>query len=215
MPKTKNIDEPTKKIKKLKKKIDKIIKPVIKPIIKQNLKSEKDTSINSKKKIITPNKLEKCESDFCKKHVNSELKFLKNTTNELIKSKIFDEKTKEKFKLNMESKLKNNKYISEMTEDCKKTFCNPGCKGTIFQNGDFTKELEEELKKKIKGKYDKISNEDIIKMIESIKKIRNGIFKDKKSVLKHDFYIKLKHKDDIKKKGALSGCSILTVHNLK
>jgi hypothetical protein len=45
-----------------------------------------------------------------------------------------------------------------------------------------------------------------------LKKMRKEIFKDKKTVLKNSFYNGLKKEDvaKLKKKGALSGCSILS-----
>jgi len=101
---------------------------------------------------------------------------------------------------NIEDKLKSKKFINESMKACKNSFCNPSCKGTIFQNNEFPKELE----KKYKEKDGKIT-------IEYFKKMRNSLFDGKKTIIKDGFYTKLKNIKKLKKDGAISGCAIMTL----
>ena len=79
---------------------------------------------------------------------------------------------------------------------CKKGYCNPGCKGTIYQNG-------KNFPKNVKAPTPM--------MLSIMKGMRNGMFKNKTSVLKNSFYEKLKKKNVTcaKKRGATSGCTLL------
>jgi len=86
--------------------------------------------------------------------------------------------------------------VREIMKQCKKGYCNPGCKGTIFQNG-------KNFPKNVKA---------LTPMALSIMKgMRNGMFKNKTSVLNRNFYEKLKNKNVAcaKKRGATSGCTLL------
>jgi hypothetical protein len=89
---------------------------------------------------------------------------------------------------------------STMMDICMADHCNPKCLGTILERG---KEYPKSLKKK--HKYNKIRiNEDNTR--------RKKIFGSKSNVLREDdFYEKIKEKiiRANKKKGAISGCSII------
>ena len=99
-------------------------------------------------------------------------------------------------------KLINKRYTKkakkERIEMCKSAYCNPTCSGTIYQDGEFPKELIEKYSKKENGKM----------LIESLKQFRKGIFNNKKTVLKDGFYENLKDINGLKKKGAISGCTL-------
>ena len=85
-------------------------------------------------------------------------------------------------------------------KSCKKAYCNPGCKDTIF---DKDTDLPSEYFKKFKGKP---------KALEVMRKFKKSIFNGKNTVLKNEsFYNKLKDKDikRIQKEGAISGCAMI------
>ena len=101
----------------------------------------------------------------------------------------------------LEDKIKSKKFINESKKGCKDSFCNPTCKGTIFKNGEFPKELEKKYSKKKDGKY----------TLDLIKSIRNSLFDGKKTILKDNFYTGLKGVKKLKKDGAISGCAIMAL----
>jgi len=107
-------------------------------------------------------------------------------------------KMKKIFKI---TKKKEREYI----ENCKKGYCNPGCKDTFFEQGSKTPEgAFDEAKKQ--GIYNKM-------FIKTIKKMRKEIFGKKKNVLKNDMYEKLSKKDvkTLRKQGAISGCTLFVL----
>ena len=86
--------------------------------------------------------------------------------------------------------------IKEIMKQCKKGYCNPTCKGTIFQKGkNFPKNV-------------KAPSPVILSIIQGMRK---SIFKNKTSVLNKNFYEKLNKKNVTcaKKRGATSGCTLL------
>ena len=84
-------------------------------------------------------------------------------------------------------------------QDCKKDYCNPGCKGTLFEKGP----AEQVPKVLLKWPDFLNRNHNNYKL-----KRRKEIFGSRKNVLKNGFYHKLDHKsvEKIRKMGALSGC---------
>jgi len=96
------------------------------------------------------------------------------------------------------------KYTAKQKKDLEKTcklhYCNPTCKGTIFQKGKEMPPLEEI--KHLKGKNKKFMN-------TFSKNMRKNIFKGKTNVLKDGFYEKLlsKTRKLLQEKGALFGCA--------
>ncbi len=94
-----------------------------------------------------------------------------------------------------------------MRASCEKSYMNPGCKGTIFEDGPVNK-LPTGANDFIKG--DKNLKGKIGKMFESmLKKERKELFGKRKTILKDNFYYKLSNKTvrNLKKKGATSGCT--------
>lgn len=99
------------------------------------------------------------------------------------------------------TKKKEKVYI----EECKKGYCNPGCKDTFFEPGSKPPEgAFDEAKKQ--GIYNKM-------FIKSFKKMRKEIFGKKKNVLKNDMYEGLSKKDVniLRKNGAISGCTLFVL----
>jgi hypothetical protein len=157
-----------------------------------------------------------CEHTFCKIYTKKIIKSTKDMLKKEIdnkKIKIKNAKTKknkENLKLSLNFLLYAKKNLNKENlfhKECKKIYCNPGCKETIFENGNlskYSKEIEKKYSKKI---FDKIGKS----IIKKLKKQRKEIFKDKNSVLKNSFYNGLKKEDVIKlkKKGAISGCTLL------
>jgi hypothetical protein len=162
--------------------------------------------------------IKKCENTFCKEFTKKMIKTTKDVLKKVIDNKkknLKDSKSKKDIKelkdLKNKEKIFKNKTFSKtfnktMTEKfnkaCKNAYCNLECKGTVFQNNGFPKELENEFSNKNHGKI----------TIEFLKKMRKEIFKDKKTVLKNSFYTGLNKEDvtKLKKKGAISGCGLLS-----
>ena len=137
-----------------------------------------------------------CESKFCKEYVKRGVKsaliigesFLKAAT-ELNRSKNtkFDSGAALK---KMKSKKSMDKLKKQLTKKCREAYCNVGCKGTIFEEAK--KPVEQ--KKPVNGWF----CDDACK--------KSNLFGKKLNVLKDNFYEKLKNVEDLKKKGAISGC---------
>jgi len=157
------------------------------------------------KKLLNP--IKECEDTFCKEYTKKIVDFSKEMIKIITKKyKIedLDEKTKKEVNKkikNIEDKLKSKKFMVDSKKGCKIAFCNPSCKGTIFHNNEFPKELE---KKYIKKKDGKIT-------INFLKKIQDSLYNGKKTIIKDDFYIKLKNIKKLKKEGAISGCTIMAL----
>lgn len=102
-------------------------------------------------------------------------------------------------------KIKIPKTLKLRKEDyavCKRAYCNPGCKGTLFESGKHLSKTAKQVITKRMGKHSKL-------VLGFVKETRKGIFKGKTSVLKDDFYNKIPSEKVAmeKRKGALSGCS--------
>lgn len=151
------------------------------------------------------NSIKNCKDNFCKKYANEKFESSSKLIEQMVKSlKIINTKTlseNKKLELKKTMKtlkdaLKNKKnLISKTKESCETLLCNPNCKDTIFQNGEFPKELEK--------KYSNKKNN-----LAFLKNTRKKLFDGKKSIIKDSFYIKLNKKNikEYKEKGALSGC---------
>lgn len=173
---------------------------------KEKVKSDKLKS--DKEKVNIDKSIKKCENTFCKEYFKKQIQLskdlIKMMKNKSMKMKIKDKNKKEKINLLLkesQEKLKSKKFKEDSLKECKNGFCNPGCKGTIFQNGKFPKELV--------NKYSKEKHGNVT--IKFLKSLRESLFKDKKSILKNDFYEEFKNKDKLKKKGAVSGCAIASL----
>lgn len=185
---------------------------------------EKKLSKTSSKKIVKKSsssssfpqskKIETCKKEFCEKEA---FKIIDKM--EPIMIKLFESSLPEKNK-HFSKEIPGfigefkKEYKEKIIKQCELAYCNPGCKKTIYQNGkNFPNDIEinikiknnklltEEKKKEI-NKFSKI-------MINTIKKMREKIFHGKTSILKNDFYEGLKTVDALKKKGAISGCTLV------
>ena len=159
--------------------------------------------IDKKKDLSEENKIKKCEDTFCKQYVKKVQQLSKDIIKmmvEKVKLGKTDKKTKDDFKKKIKTimdNLKSKEFIDNAKELCKNSFCNPKCKGTIFQNGKFPKEIIE--------KYSKTKDGDTI--IKTLKLMRKKLFNGKKTVIKDNFYIDFPVKNKIQKEGAISGCA--------
>ena len=98
-----------------------------------------------------------------------------------------------KEKARLKKLMKPSKKTLKLNEQiCVDAFCNPGCKGTIFQDDDI------DLKEKYKNQKE---------MLSFITQTRKNMFKNRKTILEDNFYYKLGNKAQLKQEGALSGCS--------
>jgi hypothetical protein len=120
-----------------------------------------------------------CKKKFCKKIVEREKKSVNEFLGAVKKSK---------------NKTMKKGLLKKVEQDCVKKFCNPGCKGTIYEKGDGNK-LPAGMRGLTKKKGD-------------LERIRKMIFKGKKDVLKNSFYKELPESKvkKAKREGALSGC---------
>ena len=115
--------------------------------------------------------------------------FCKNWTNRRIKQLSKTIKLSKNTKSDASKSFMNN---------CKRAYCNPGCKDTMFQSG---KRISQKLSRKIKSPV----------LRNWLLKTRKHIFGKKTSVLNSSsFYNKLPRDKvaDAKSRGAVSGCTI-------
>lgn len=93
------------------------------------------------------------------------------------------------------------KQVKDIEAQCKLAYCNPTCKGTLFQKGKSMPSIAQV--NEFKGKNKKL-------LMNFTKKARKNIFKGKTNVLKNGFYEKLSSKTRkiLKEKGAISGCAV-------
>jgi len=133
-----------------------------------------------------------CEKTFCPAFVKRQKNTMKRITAKL-GSKL------KGFKIPTGKKME-----KEMNEQCIKGYCNPSCKGTLYESGSaLPKSLTAEIKKKKSGDL----------LLGIVKGVRKQIFGKKTSVLKGDFYEKIPSKklSELKKQGAISGCTLVAV----
>ncbi len=117
----------------------------------------------------------KCKKQFCSGYYTRATKRFKN----------INKKAKGKIIVKLPPK-------SRFLKQCALEYCNPGCKGTLFEAG-------KSLSKTFKGSKANIN---------FTKNMRKSIFGNKTNVLKNGFYEKLKATNikRAKNRGALSGC---------
>jgi len=167
--------------------------------------------------------MDKCEQ-FCVDRTTSTKKHLDKKRNQFIKViRTMVNSSSFKNKMNKQLKLSNPKEKQKMRESytkltkalknklgindnqrilhCKRTYCNKGCVGTIFED-----EPGDGYIKLIKSKFGKLAN--FTKIRKSFLNTRKSIFNGKKSVLNDNFFHTMdKTKiNELKKSGAISGC---------
>lgn len=153
--------------------------------------------------------LSKCGSTFCEKIIVPKIKKMIAKISKNITKK-FTPKQKATF-------IKSQKTINDdvFKQKCMDSYCNPDCKNTVFEAGSkIPNSVFIKLKSDLKSNPS-INKKDIPKMFKFSKKfaneMRKTIFKNKKNVIKNNFYENLKPSDvkELKKKGAISGCTIM------
>ena len=96
-------------------------------------------------------------------------------------------------------KIYSKESMKKALDDCKRAYCNIGCKCTLFESGS---EVPKEMYAKFKNK----------KLADALKPVYEAslksIFGKKKNVLKDNFYEKISPVmvKQMKKDGAISGC---------
>jgi ribosomal protein L16 Arg81 hydroxylase len=146
--------------------------------------------------------IKKCNDTFCKKYVDDAKDIMETIINRMIKKhniNKLEKKEKEEAINKIRKSIEKVMNYDNLKESCKTAFCNPGCKGTIFQNQN--NKLTKELEKKYKN------NKELLVLL---KKMRDNLFQNKKTVLKNNFYIKIKNPKKLKKDGEISGCTFRT-----
>jgi len=137
------------------------------------------------------------------KHIEKQLVDKKYTVEQ---NKILEKELKNVRKTlkNMNNPGKKTSSIKASRRACKLHFCNKGCSGTIFEEGDSQK-LSNEILKNIKHLKDDKEN---IFMQDLNLKMRKELFGNKTTVLKDSFYdgLTTENLNKMKKKGAISGC---------
>jgi hypothetical protein len=138
--------------------------------------------------------------------------FVPNLTRRMNRYELGTHPTKKKIKYRKTaSHKKRQKYAITLR---KEEYCNPGCKGTIFQDGTFTQKELEDMVRRNPFSPD-WTEEDFHKIVAIYKqrrskmfRKRNGTTTKKRSVLNRDFYEKLGETRvaKLKKQGAISGC---------
>ena len=108
-------------------------------------------------------------------------------------------------------KIPLSEMVSNKREDYRKTFCNPGCKDTIFEDGpsnklssSFRKELKKEAKYEGRSDWTKIAL-----------RRRKNVFNRNKTVLDRNFHknIDAKTRKKLTDAGAISGCYLHNPYN--
>ena len=96
----------------------------------------------------------------------------------------------------MKSKKYKNMLTKKAIKECKLRYCNIGCKDTIFEDG---KDLPKSMMTQFK---------DNPALLQLLLKAKKDLFGTQTTILKDNFYNKLKPKTviNLKKEGALSGC---------
>jgi len=145
-----------------------------------------------------------CENTFCNKYVDMALaqrdKIIKMY--EAVPMKIRTKQITEAL-IKMKSEKGKQETIKTTKEMCSDSFCNIGCKGTLFEPGT---KVPNSVFEKHKHKFKDLKIQTMFKTV--MNQTRANIFGKKTNVLKNNFYEKIKDLDNIKKKGAISGCAL-------
>lgn len=169
-------------------------------------RSSKSSSRSSSRKEVAD-----CKNKYCSKFVDRIDKLNTDNMNKLrdhILKKATSSKQRAMIRYNMKKNIKKmttKKMRKINLEQCMSVFCNTkGCKGTILEDGKaYPSAVKARIIKLVKNKTAQKH------LLASSKNIRKTLFKNKKSVLKGNFYEKLSPKmiNNLKKKKAISGCA--------
>ena len=155
--------------------------------------------------------MEKCKTKLVPKLVAKQNKFTKKIIDKIHKSQIKEELGQEK-KADLEKQIqiikKNTKRDNaRLVKQFTNAYCNPGCKGTLFQEDDF--DVESFVKENICKKDPACDAKHFVKLFKKQRKI---FTKNRKRILTDDsfFYafVNKTKKAKLIKDGALSGCAL-------
>jgi hypothetical protein len=153
-----------------------------------------------------------CENTFCKKYLEYISKMTNKMNDNLVK--MYEKiplKDRTPDIINTLKKMKSKKMTKEKLESirlgkemCSNSFCNVGCKDTLFEPGTKVPDIIFQKMKNKDPKFQKVFK-------ELMNNTRKNIFGNKTNVLKDNFYEKFKDPDKIKKQGAISGCALASL----
>lgn len=155
--------------------------------------------------------MEKCKTKLVPKLVAKQNKFTKKIIDKIHKRRIKEELDQEK-KADLEKQIqiikKNTKRDNaRLVKQFTNAYCNPGCKGTIFQEDDF--DVESFVKENICKNDPACDAKHFVKLFKNQRKI---FTKNRKRILTDDsfFYafVNKTKKAKLIKDGALSGCAL-------
>ena len=152
--------------------------------------------------------MEKCKTKLVPKLVANQNNFTKKFIDKIYKRRIKEELSQEK-KTNLEKEIKKNtkKDNARLVKQFTNAYCNPGCKGTLFQEEGF--DAETFVKDNICKKDPKCDAKNFVKLFKNQRKI---FTKNRKRILTDDsfFYafVNKTKKARLIKDGALSGCAL-------
>lgn len=171
--------------------------------------------------------MEKCKSSFVPKLAAKQNNFTRKFISDMFKRRLagLEKKHHKEPSADLEKEIKRVRSLLEKHEKSKSkpkgsaalikqftdAYCNPGCEGTLFQEGDFDAESyvrNHFCKRSPKACKDKT-------LVESIKRMRKTISKNGKRILDDDsFYVAFVNKTKKAKyikDGALSGCASMSL----
>lgn len=143
----------------------------------------------------------RCERKYCQYAFKSKKETLRKSIQK--KASILSTPEERKFTNDLKeawkkelTKLGTKKGKKELFDNCKRVYCNPGCKDTMFEDGPGTAQRKNRA------------------IWKAIQETRKDMFQGNTSVLRDNFYEDLPAKDvqRLKKKGAVSGCTILALY---
>jgi hypothetical protein len=159
--------------------------------------------------------MEKCKTKLVPKLVAKQNKFTKKIIDKIYKRQIKEELGQEKkadlekqIQIQIIKKKKNTKRDNaRLVKQFTNAYCNPGCKGTLFQEDDF--DVESFVKENICKKDPACDPKPFVKLFKKQRKI---FTKNRKRILTDDsfFYafVNKTKKAKLIKDGALSGCAL-------
>ena len=148
--------------------------------------------------------MEKCKTKLVPKLIANQNKFTKKIIDRMYKRRVKEELGQGKKKIKIKNTKKDNaRLVKQFTN----AYCNPGCKGTLFQEEGF--DAETFVKDNICKKDPKCDAKNFVKLFKNQRKI---FTKNRKRILTDDsfFYafVNKTKKARLIKDGALSGCAL-------
>ena len=148
--------------------------------------------------------MEKCKTKLVPKLIANQNKFTKKIIDRMYKRRVKEELGQGKKKIKIKNTKKDNaRLVKQFTN----AYCNPGCKGTLFQEEGF--DAETFVKDNICKKDPKCDAQNFVKLFKNQRKI---FTKNRKRILTDDsfFYafVNKTKKARLIKDGALSGCAL-------